>query len=61
MNELEGTRHKETFFQAGEEGIPSHWVVQFYVDGSAFPEAAYFSTEKEARELEEALCGDPDE
>ena len=39
---------KEMFFQPAFDGIPSHWVVQYYEEGKAFPDAAYFKTESDA-------------
>ena len=51
-------KHKETFYQDySDEGIniPSHWVVQYYVDDSPFPEAAYFNNKKDATDFEEEL------
>jgi len=48
-------KHKETFFQAAYQGVPSTWVVQYYIKGSAFPEASYFGTEEEALEFEREL------
>ena len=51
-------KHKETFFQASDSGVPSHWVVQYYLNGSSFPEAAYFNKEKDAQEFEDELLED---
>ena len=48
-------RHKETFFQACFEGVPSHWVVQFYVDDNPFPDAAYFRDEETALRFKQDL------
>lgn len=41
------TLHKETFYQRGDSlyNIPSSWVVQYWVEGEPFCEAAYFETE----------------
>jgi len=50
--------HKETFYQGADEGIPSHWVVQYYIYGKGFPEASYFNTEEEAKEFENELVMD---
>jgi len=50
--------HKETFHQEGGDGIPSHWVVQYYVYGEGFPRASYFNTYDEAEEFENKLVGD---
>jgi len=48
--------HKETFHQSADSGIPAHWVVQYYQNAfSSFPEAAYFSTLKEAEEFEDNI------
>ena len=47
--------HKETFHQASqpEFGIPSSWVVQYWVGSSDnFPQAQYFSSETEAVSFE---------
>jgi hypothetical protein len=59
MSEYDNAKHKETFHQAADSGIPAHWVVQFYTSGSAFPEAAYFNTFEEAVEFE-GLLGEVD-
>ena len=50
--------HKETFFQAADYGIPSHWVVQYYDDGNPFPEAEYFKTREEAERFEKSILED---
>jgi len=52
------SRHKETFYQAAFQGIPAHWVVQFYIDDNPFPEAAYFSSEEDAVEFEQELINE---
>ena len=46
---------KEVFHQSADSGIPPHWVVQYYVEGSPFPEAEYFGTEEEAWTFAETL------
>ncbi len=51
--------HKETFFQRGESGIPSAWVV-FYWSEDCGPsqgthKAAYFNEYEEAIEFEKTL------
>jgi len=46
---------KEVFHQSADSGIPSHWVVQYYIEGKAFPEAEYFTTEDEAWEFADKL------
>jgi hypothetical protein len=52
--------HKETFFQAADYGIPSHWVVQYYdsEDEYAFPNAEYFKSREDAEEFEKSLLED---
>ena len=48
--------HKETFFQRGEDGIPSHWVVQYWDnDPTDFPEASYFGSAEGAEKFEKEL------
>jgi len=48
--------HKETFRQGWDEGIPPHWVVQYWeTKSSTFCEAQYFATAKEAVEFEDTL------
>jgi len=49
---------KEIFFQAAECGMPSTWVVQYYIEGQAFCEAKYFKTEQKAQALADELTGD---
>jgi len=49
--------HKETFYQPAYDGIPGHWVVQYYIGNHPFPQAAYFTTQKEAEEFEKELVG----
>lgn len=51
------SKHKETFYQPPFEGVPGHWVVQFYIDNNPFPEAAYFSSEEEAKDFEKEIKG----
>lgn len=39
-------KHKETFFQDYSQedcNIPSHWVVQYYINDGVFPESKCFS------------------
>jgi hypothetical protein len=51
-------RHKETFYQDYSDediNIPSHWVVQYYIDDSPYPEARYFNTAIEATEFEKEI------
>jgi len=52
--------HKETFFQAADYGIPSHWVVQYYPDDdeNSFPKAEYFKSLEDAKKFEESLLED---
>ena len=52
---MSNLKHKETFFQSAHEGIPSTWVVQYYVDDNPFPEAAYFKTVIEAMSFEKEI------
>ena len=48
--------HKETFFQPADDGIPSHWVVQYWENNpGGFPEASYFESMEDATEFEETL------
>lgn len=48
--------HKETFYQASFQGIPGHWVVQYWDDDpNDFCEASYFSSQEEAEEFEKEL------
>ena len=48
--------HKETFRQDAHDGIPTHYVVQYWVDNpNTFPESSYFSTLVEAVEFEKTL------
>ena len=50
--------HKETFFQPAHDGIPGHWVVQYYEsEDAAFPEAAYFDDSFQASEFERLELG----
>ena len=45
--------HKETFFQPADDGIPAHWVVQYWESkDDAFPEAQYFDNSFDAAEFE---------
>ena len=53
-------KHKETFYQPAEAGIPSHWVVQYYVDNDPFPHASYFETQVEADKFEIELEKPPE-
>lgn len=55
--EIKKDIHKETFFQPAEDGIPSHYVVQYWSTESpdAFPFASYFDSECEAIKFEETL------
>lgn len=48
--------HKETFFQRSYDGVPSHWVVQYW-EGSpnGFAEANYFKNRDDAAEFEKEL------
>lgn len=46
--------HKETFFQPADEGMPSTWVVQYWIDDpSGFCEAKYLKTKEEAEAFKE--------
>jgi hypothetical protein len=50
--------HKETFKQDAqpEVGIPEHWVILYFEDEeSERTQAAYFYSEKEARDFEKEL------
>jgi hypothetical protein len=48
--------HKETFFQAAHDGIPGHWVVQYWESKeSTFPEAQYFDNSFDAAEFEKTM------
>ena len=53
--------HKETFFQAADYGVPSHWVVQYYTDDNenSFPEAKYFKSKEEAEKFEKSILEEP--
>lgn len=49
-------KHKETFSQAGHDGLPFHVVVQYYEnDGSLH--ASYFEDWKSAEEFENEIIG----
>jgi len=48
--------YKETFFQEADDGIPSHWVVQYYKTGDPWPISKYFSIHSEAIEFEKNIC-----
>ena len=45
--------HKETFFQEVNDGIPSHWVVQYWEDSMV--EAHYCNSKEEADIFEKSL------
>ena len=48
--------HKETFYQPADDGIPAHWVVQYWESREdAFCQASYFDSEEDALEFEELL------
>lgn len=48
--------HKETFLQPAEDGMPQHWVVQYWADNpNTFPEASYFDDLSEAVAFEETM------
>ena len=48
--------HKETFYQSAYDGVPGHWVVQYWEDSpNNFPEASYFGSEREAEEFRKEL------
>jgi len=55
MSDVKMFKHKETFFQEADDGIPSHWVVQYYDVGSKFPCARYFGKEKDALTFEREI------
>jgi len=46
-------KQKETFFQPANDGIPSHWVVQYWEDSMV--EAQYFNSQEEADIFEKTL------
>jgi len=41
----------DIFHQAAQEGIPSHWCVQYKTEKSGFPQYEYFETRTEASEF----------
>ena len=52
--------HKETFFQPAHDGIPGHWVVQFYdteAENPEFPLAEYFEDSFDASVFERDELG----
>ena len=51
----------ETFMQPADEGIPSHWVVRYAVDGDTFTSAKYFGSLSDAEQFERELLGDSHE
>ena len=46
-------RFKEMFHQSASDGIPSHWVVFYYIDDNqnSSHEAAYFDSEEAAKKF----------
>ena len=54
--------HKETFMQPAHDGIPRHWVVQYWVfKNDDFCQAQYFSDLKAAIEFEATLIHEEDD
>ena len=52
--------HKETFFQPAHDGVPGHWVVQYYdseAENPEFPIAEYFGHSSDAAMFEQAELG----
>jgi hypothetical protein len=51
--------HKETFHQGSNDGVPSHWVIFYWPEGSSpasdTHEALYFSDFDECEECENQL------
>ena len=49
---------KEMFHQAADYGVPSHWVVFYYIDNKAatFHEAAYFKSQEECEKFIKEEC-----
>lgn len=49
MTEVKKKRYyKNMFHQSAEMGVPSHWVVQYVVEGDGFVSVEYCETEDEA-------------
>ena len=56
MSEVKQKRYyKDMFHQSAEMGIPSHWVVQYMVEGDGFVHVEYCRTEDEAIDFAKAM------
>jgi len=51
----ENIKFKELFYQEAFDGVPSTWVVQYYVGDNPFPEARYFPSKSEAEAFEVSI------